>query len=105
MGTKFGFVNRGAEELARLTQQRGEQQRLATAANLDEGYLSRITRGVRVPGLDARRKLEAHASIPMQWWDEPATSEQLADRARREATTEPEAKSSPVATEGKHRAS
>jgi transcriptional regulator with XRE-family HTH domain len=96
LGTKFGFVNRGAEELARLTQQRGEQQRLAAVADLDEGYMSRITRGVRIPGLDARRKLEAHAGIPMQWWDEPATEKQLEDRAQRDADEDgPE--SSPVA--------
>jgi len=64
-------VNRGSKALSEKLPQRGDQQRLAAAIDLDEGYFSRIVSGKRIPGIDARRKLETHAGIPMQWWDEP----------------------------------
>jgi hypothetical protein len=86
MALTFPLVsNRGAEELAKLTHNRGEQQRLAASADLDVGYVGRLAKAERSPGLEARQKLQKHARIPMQWWDEPPTPEQIEERAEREA--------------------
>jgi len=64
-------VNRGAVALAKKTRDRGDQRHVADKADLDEGYLSRLVRGERIPGLRARQKLLANFGIPMEWWDEP----------------------------------
>lgn len=72
---KVSGVNRGAEILSKRFARRGEQKRIAEATGVDQGYLSKIARGVRVPGLDVRRLLEEHCGIRMQKWDEPARSE------------------------------
>lgn len=77
--------NRGAEELAKLIHPRGEQTRLAETAEIDVGYLGRLAKADREAGLEVRKKLQKHAGIPMQWWDEPPTPEQLEERARRAA--------------------
>lgn len=63
-------MNRGAAALAEKLEARGDQKRMADELGIDQGYLSRIARAVKVPGLDARRKLEQQLGIPMQWWDE-----------------------------------
>ena len=65
-------MNCGAKALAEKLEARGDQQRLAEELGIDQGYLSRIARAVKVPGLGARRLLERKLGIPMQAWDEPA---------------------------------
>lgn len=64
-------MNRGAALLAQQLAERGNQSKLASALGVDQGYLSRIARGLRVPGLVTRRILERECKIPMQFWDEP----------------------------------
>jgi transcriptional regulator with XRE-family HTH domain len=65
-------MNRGALALAEKLEGRGDQQRLAEELGIDQGYLSRIARSVKVPGLGVRRKIEQQLGIPMQAWDEEA---------------------------------
>ncbi|GMV18361.1 MAG: hypothetical protein AMXMBFR56_65850 [Polyangiaceae bacterium] len=65
------MTNRGAQKLAKMFSVRGSQRRMAESLGIDQGYLSAIASGARVPGLQVRRKLELSARIPMQWWDQP----------------------------------
>lgn len=62
------LVNLGAQKLGRLVADHGAQKRLADELNMDQGYLSRIARAERVPGLEVRRKLKAHG-IELDDWD------------------------------------
>lgn len=64
-------MNRGAELLAAKIPERGQQKQLATSIGVDQGYLSKIVNGERVPGLKVRRILELRCQIAMQLWDEP----------------------------------
>jgi transcriptional regulator with XRE-family HTH domain len=63
-------MNLGAELLAERLP-RGEQKVLAEKLGMDEGYLSRIVRGVRVPGLSIRKLIRDEVGIPLEAWDEP----------------------------------
>lgn len=65
-------MNQGAVSLSALLVERGAQKRLSDETGIDQGYLSRIARGERVPGLDVRRKLKAFG-IELDAWDEPAS--------------------------------
>lgn len=64
-------MNRGAQRLTELISERGAQKRLADSTGIDQGHLSRIARGEKLPGLPTRRILERDLGILMQWWDEP----------------------------------
>lgn len=61
-------MNLGAQKLGRLVSDHGAQKRLADELDIDQGYLSRIARAERVPGLDVRRKLKPHG-IDLEDWD------------------------------------
>lgn len=61
-------MNLGAQKLSRLVADHGAQKRLADELHMDQGYLSRIARAERVPGLEARRKLKPHG-IELDDWD------------------------------------
>lgn len=61
-------MNLGAQKLSRLLGDRGAQKRLSEETDIDQGYLSRIARAERVPGLDVRRKLKLHG-IDLEDWD------------------------------------
>ena len=74
-------MNRGAQILSGQLSKRGAQSELSKRLALDEGYISRIARGVRVPGLKTRRALEKSQGIPMQLWDEPPKEEEATDAA------------------------
>ena len=64
-------MNRAAQVLAERFSERGAQVRLAEETGIDQGYLSKMARGERVPGLAARRKLRDALAIPLELWDEP----------------------------------
>ena len=68
------LVNRGAKLLAALLAERGTQTKLAAELETDQGYLSRIARGERIPGLELRRKLKP-LGIDLEAWDEPVNDE------------------------------
>lgn len=51
---------------------RGGQAKIAKRAGLDQGYISRIWRGLCLPSLNARRALFQKCGIPMHFWDEVA---------------------------------
>lgn len=65
-------VNRGAQRLASKLSGKNAptQAELAQKLKIDQGYISRIVNGKKVPGLDARKKFRAHLRIPLHWWDE-----------------------------------
>lgn len=68
-------MNRAAELLARSIPERGDQTKLAEETGIDQGYLSRIVNGDRVPGLEVRRKLKRRfPELELHLWDEPARS-------------------------------
>lgn len=62
-------MNRGAKILSALLSERGAQKRLAGELGIDQGYLSKIASGERIPGLDARRRLKP-LGIDLEAWDE-----------------------------------
>lgn len=64
-------MNRAAQHLAKLYPERGDQQKLASEVDLDQGYVSRLLRDERRPGTDARLKFWRLRKVPMHWWDEP----------------------------------
>lgn len=64
-------MNRGAKALEKLMPERGDQARLADELGLDQGYLSRLARGLAAPGLPARRKFRERFGIALEAWDEP----------------------------------
>lgn len=64
-------MNRGSIALARKCRKRGALSALAKRSGLDQGYLSRVARGERKPGIRARLLLEEHAAIAIRWWDQP----------------------------------
>lgn len=68
-GIRLACVNRGAKILSALLSERGAQKRLAGELGIDQGYLSKIASGERIPGLDARRRLKP-LGIDLEAWDE-----------------------------------
>lgn len=64
-------MNRGAQLLSRHVE-RGDQRPLAVKLGMDEGYLSRVVRGIRVPGLSVRKLIRDEFGIALETWDEPA---------------------------------
>ena len=71
-------MNLGAAKLAVRFKERGAQLALSRATGIDQGYLSRLARGLKTPGASTRRVLEDHCGIVMQCWDLEATPEVLA---------------------------
>lgn len=71
-------VNKGAEILGRLLRERGSQSELAEQLSSDPGYVSRIVRGLKIPGLGMRRKLKSRYGIALELWDEPAEATDVA---------------------------
>jgi transcriptional regulator with XRE-family HTH domain len=68
-------MNRGAQKLARCCPNRGDQTKLAAVLDIDQGYINRLVRGVKVPGLGVRRKFREHLGIATDAWDQkPAPS-------------------------------
>ncbi len=75
------FVNRAASKLSRQYAKRGAPARLAKEVDVDEGYLSRILSGERIPGMTVRRRFWDIKRVPMHWWDDPVpNSDRQADR-------------------------
>ena len=68
-------MNRAAQILAERFSERGAQTRLSEETGIDQGYLSKMAHGERVPGLSSRRKLKEALAIPLEWWDEPVEAE------------------------------
>jgi transcriptional regulator with XRE-family HTH domain len=91
----MGLVNRGAKLLGALLAERGAQKRLADELGIDQGYLSRIASGERIPGLDARRKLKP-LGIDLEAWDEPSAENDADDDAPDSDTKPTPSKGSPV---------
>lgn len=72
-------MNRGAQTLGRiLGDKRGAQSAMAAELDMDQGYLSRIVSGDRVPGLGARRKFFDRYGIDLGAWDEPPVEQTAA---------------------------
>ena len=74
-------MNRGAQALASRLAERGEQLRLSASLRIDQGYLSKVASGRRVPGLDVRKKLAAACSIPLEWWDDAVATEEAPEES------------------------
>lgn len=62
-------MTRGAQLLQALLKGRGAQWKLSKDIGIDQGHLSRIANGERVPGLYVRRMLKP-LGIPLDAWDE-----------------------------------
>ena len=55
---------RTIERIAKLTQRRGEKTRLSQATGIDMAYLSRILRGLAIPGEEKADALSRELGIP-----------------------------------------
>lgn len=66
-------MNRGAQSLLKRMPNRGDQVRLADELGIDQGHLSKLSTGVRTPGLALRLLFKRKFRIPVEAWDEPVT--------------------------------
>lgn len=70
-------MNRGSQLLSKRIE-RGGQKALAAKLGVNEGNMSRIVNGIRLPTLHVRTALEDQFGIPIRAWDEPAEAEEPA---------------------------
>jgi transcriptional regulator with XRE-family HTH domain len=64
-------MNLGAKALAAQIKERGDQRKLATDLGIDQGYLSKILRAEKTPGLETRKLLFEKLEIDVLDWDRP----------------------------------
>lgn len=65
-------MNLGASALAARIKARGDQRKLADELGIDQGYLSRLLRGEKKPGLETRKLLLERLEIDVLDWDRSA---------------------------------